>query len=180
MTQKKFFARMVLLPTWLAFATAANRASGEFGLLPEFTGQTPAEWINSEPLTTADLHGRVVLLDFWTFDCWNCYRSFPWLLALEERFSDMPFTVIGIQSPEFAHEHRREAVAAKTSEFGLRHPVMLDNDHRYWKALRNRYWPAYYLVDKQGRIRQLYIGETHSGDARALRIETDLRALLAE
>ena len=162
MTQKKFFARMVLLPTWLAFATAANRASGEFGLLPEFTGQTPAEWINSEPLTTADLHGRVVLL------------------ALEERFSDMPFTVIGIHSPEFAHEHRREAVAAKTSEFGLRHPVMLDNDHRYWKALRNRYWPAYYLVDKQGRIRQLYIGETHSGDARALRIETDLRALLAE
>lgn len=88
--------------------------------------------------------------------------------------------MIGVHSPEFDHERDPTRVAAKIAEFGLDHPVMLDNDHRYWRALQNRYWPAYYLVDKAGRIRGVYVGETHAGDARAARIEEQIRALLAE
>ena len=121
-----------------------------------------------------------MLVDVWTYDCWNCYRSFPWLNALEKRLADKDFTVIGIHSPEFDHEREPAKVKAKIDEFGLHHPVMMDNDFAYWRALRNRYWPAYYLVDKQGVIRQLFIGETHEGDARAVRIEEQINALLAE
>lgn len=148
--------------------------------LPEFTTTDPADWFNSKPLVTADLRGKVVLVDVWTFGCWNCYRSFPWLKAMEARLADQPFQVVGIHSPEFEHERDRDNVAAKIVEFGLEHPVMLDNDFAYWRLLNNRYWPAFYLVDKQGTIRHLHVGETHEGDARAIRIEQQVRELLDE
>jgi len=148
--------------------------------LPAFTATAPGDWINSEPLTREDLKGKVTLIDIWTFDCWNCYRSFPWLKMLEADLADQPFQVIGIHSPEFDHEHDAARVAAKVREFGLQHPVMLDNDFAFWKALGNRYWPTFYLVDKQGVIRHRHIGETHAGDARARRIESQVRALLDE
>ncbi len=148
--------------------------------LPEFTQSAPGAWINSPPLTRADLRGKVVLVDVWTFECWNCYRSFPWLTALEERFAAAPFTVVGIHSPEFERERDVAAVRAKAREFGLHHPIMIDNDFAYWRALGNRYWPAFYLVDKRGRVRDVFIGETHAGDAQARRIATAISRLLAE
>ena len=126
------------------------------------------------------LEGKVTLVDFWTFGCWNCYRSFPWLKQLEARLADRDFRVIGIHSPEFEHERDSARVKEKVREFGLRHPVMLDNDFAFWRALDNRYWPAFYLVDKLGVIRHLHVGETHAGTARARRIEEQLRALLDE
>ena len=162
-----------------ALATACAQAF-EQRPLPEFTNDDPKFWLNSAPMRVQDLRGQVLLVDIWTFDCWNCYRSFPWLKKLETRLSDQPFQVIGIHSPEFEHEHDRARVAAKIREFGLMHPVMMDNDFAYWRALGNRYWPAYYLVDKQGTIRHLHVGETHAGDARAARIEEQIRLLLAE
>jgi glutathione peroxidase-family protein len=148
--------------------------------LPEFTATATTDWLNGPPLQVADLRGKVVLVDVWTFGCWNCYRSFPWLKSLESRFGEQEFQVVGIHSPEFEHEKARERVAAKTRKFGLTHPVMLDNDFAYWRALGNRYWPAFYLVDRQGMIREVFVGETHAGDARAQRIERQLRSLLAE
>jgi thiol-disulfide isomerase/thioredoxin len=148
--------------------------------LPEFTNHDPSGWLNSEPLTLDDLHGKVVLVDVWTYGCWNCYRSFPWLNALEQRLSSEAFTVIGIHSPEFEHERDPTRVKEKIAEFKLHHPVMLDNDFAYWRALNNRYWPAFYLVDRQGMIRHLHVGETHEGDSRAKRIEEQIRSLLAE
>lgn len=148
--------------------------------LPEFTSTDPARWFNSEPLRVSDLRGRVLLIDVWTSDCWNCYRSFPWLNALEQDLAGQPFQVIGIHSPEFRHEHDPDRVAAKVQEFGLHHPVMMDNDFAFWRALGNRYWPAYYLVDKHGTIRHVHVGETHAGDARAREIGEQIRALLAE
>lgn len=147
---------------------------------PEFTWTDPADWLNSPPLTLAGLKGRVVLLDVWTFGCWNCYRSFPWLNDLENRLRDRGLQVVGIHSPEFAHERDPAAVRAKVREFGLTHPVMLDSDFRYWQALNNRYWPAYFLIDKSGRLRAHFVGETHRGDARAREIEATLLNLLAE
>ena len=148
--------------------------------MPEFTTSDPAYWINSEPLSREALRGKVLLLDVWTFDCWNCYRSFPWLKMLEMDLEDEDFMVIGIHSPEFEHEHEPTRVIAKVREFGLQHPVMMDNDFAYWRALENRYWPAFYLVDREGRLRYRFVGETHAGDARATRIEAQIRTLLAE
>ena len=164
----------------LLLAAVGCAQSVEQRPLPAFTTEDPAHWFNSPPLQTTELRGKVLLIDVWTFDCWNCYRSFPWLKMLEIDLADQPFQVIGIHSPEFDHEREPDRVAAKIREFGLQHPVMMDNDFTYWQALKNRYWPAFYLVDKQGFIRHLHVGETHAGDARARRIEEQIRALLAE
>jgi len=147
---------------------------------PEFTHERAADWINSKPLRIADLRDKVVLIDVWTFDCWNCYRSFPWLKSVEDRYGPKGLNVIGVHSPEFERERDREAVAAKVREFGLDHPVMIDNDFTYWDALGNRFWPAFYLVDKQGRIRHRFFGETHEGDPRAGQIESAIEKLLSE
>jgi glutathione peroxidase-family protein len=148
--------------------------------LPEFTAQDPAHWINSPPLSRDDLLGDVVLVDVWTFSCWNCYRSFPWLRALERRFGERGLRIVGIHSPEFERERDPARVREKVGEFELRHPVMIDNDFAYWRALGNRYWPAFYLVDRKGRVRQVFVGETHAGDAQAGRIEALVEKLLAE
>lgn len=164
----------------LALIAIAHADTVDTRPLPAFTATAADDWLNSAPLRVEDLRGKVVLVDVWTFDCWNCYRSFPWLNALEGRLKDSAFQVIGIHSPEFAHERDRVRVEAKIAEFSLHHPVMLDNDFAYWRALGNRYWPAYYLVDKRGDIRSLYVGETHEGDARARAIEEQIHALLAE
>lgn len=170
--------RMLLLAVMLV--TTACAEAVDPGPLPEFTNRSDEGWFNSAPLVVDDLRGQVVLVDIWTFGCWNCYRSFPWLNALEQRLSGEDFRVIGIHSPEFAHEKDPARVSAKIAEFGLHHPVMLDNDFAYWRALGNRYWPAYYLVDRRGSIRHVHVGETHEGDARAVEIERQIRALLAE
>ena len=146
---------------------------------PEFTG-SDTDWLNGGPLDWQQLRGKVVLLDVWTFECWNCYRSFPWLRTLERGFAARGLRVIGIHSPEFEREREPARVRAKVREFELDHPVMIDNDLAYWRALGNRYWPAFYLVDKQGRVRQVFVGETHAGDAQATRIEAQVEKLLAE
>lgn len=146
---------------------------------PAFTQSEAEDWIESAPLTWKDLRGKVVLMDVWTFGCWNCYRSFPWLNDLHARYADQGLEVIGIHSPEFAHEKDRDAVVKKMQEFGLEHPVMLDNDFAYWRALNNRFWPAFYLVDKQGQMRFLFTGETHKDDEQARVIEQRIQALLA-
>ena len=162
-------------------ATGAPDLGKQIGIpAPEFTHAEPGAWLNSPPLSLTDLQGKVVLVDFWTFDCWNCYRSIPWLKALEERFKDDPFTVIGIHTPEFDHERKLENVRAKVAEFELTHPVMIDNDLSYWRAMGNRYWPAFYLIDKQGVVRKVFVGETHVGDSQAQRIQQAVSGLLAE
>jgi thiol-disulfide isomerase/thioredoxin len=147
---------------------------------PEFTQTSPDAWINSPPLTSDAFRGKVTLVDFWTFGCWNCYRSFPWLNALEKRMEARDFQVIGIHTPEFDHEKVRDSVIRKTREFGLEHPVMMDNDFSFWNAFNNRYWPAFYLVDKQGNLRHLFVGETHDGSRKARQVEAAIEALLAE
>lgn len=147
---------------------------------PAFTHSATAEWLNSPPLKLSALRGKVVLIDFWTFACYNCYRSFPWLNTLEQRYAAQGLQVIGVHTPEFEHERVRGNIAAKLVEYGLKHPVMIDNDFSYWNAIGNRYWPAFWLVDKQGRVRANHAGETHAGDARARQIEADIRKLLAE
>ena len=148
--------------------------------LPQFPAGGPEIWLNSPPLQVEALRGKVVLVDVWTFECWNCYRSFPWLRKLEAALAGESFTVIGVHSPEFERERDPGRVLEKAREFGLTHPVLIDNDHAYWRALDNRFWPAFHLVDKLGVIRARYVGETHSGDPQARAIEAEIRKLLNE
>lgn len=146
---------------------------------PEFTATEPTAWLNSPPLDWRALRGKVVLVEFWTFACWNCTRSIPWLRGLAGRFGP-DLVIVGVHTPEFAHEAERENVVRKLAELGVSYPVVLDNERRYWKAMGNRYWPSFYLVDRHGRIRARHHGETHEGDARARAMETELHQLLAE
>lgn len=155
-------------------------AATEAPPLPAFTQTEPDRWLNSEPLTVESLRGKVVLVDIWARECWNCYRSFPWLNSLEKDFPADQFTIVGIHTPEFEREKDRDALLVAIERYQLHHPVMMDNDYAYWKALNNRFWPAYYLVDGKGRIREVYIGETHEGDAQARRIAGKIRSLMDE
>ncbi len=147
--------------------------------LPELTRTAAEDWINSKPLKVADFRGSAALVHVWTFACWNCYRSFPWLTAMEKRLGAR-VKVVGIHTPELEHERDKKALRAKVSEYGLPHAVMIDDDHAYWRALGTRYWPSWYLVDKRGRVRALFTGETHENDEQAVRIERDLGSLAAE
>jgi len=172
--------RRQLLSTLSALPAAAAAIAADLRVAPEFTARDPRDWINSAPLRWSELAGRVVLLDVWTFECWNCYRSFPWLRSVEARFAPRGLSVIGIHSPEFPAERERDNVRAAVKKFELHHPVMIDNDFQYWKALDNQYWPAYDLVDRQRRIRATFVGETHVGDPQAREIESAIERLLAE
>ena len=147
---------------------------------PEFTHHGVEQWVNSKPILLSELRGRVVLVDFWTFGCWNCYRSFDWLNEFQATFADKPFSIIGVHTPEFEHEKKRERIVEKIAEFRLKHPVMIDNDFSYWRAMGNQYWPAFYIIDKQGVVRGFYAGETHSGDSQARRIGNLVSRLLKE
>lgn len=179
--------RLAVLAVWFGWGISVQWAVAAPGQwlddpvrAPEFTQTDAQAWLNSAPIALDDLRGKVVLLDFWTFDCWNCYRSFPWLNTLEQRLADSPFQVIGIHSPEFAHERYRGNLAAKLVQFKLEHPVMMDNDFRYWQMMGNRYWPTFYLLDKRAQIRAVFIGETHADSQQAQRVEQMIRALLKE
>lgn len=149
-------------------------------LAPAFTHSRAQEWLNSRPLSWSDLRGQVVVVDVWTFACWNCYRSLPWLHGLAAQYNQRGLRIIGVHTPELAQEYVRANVVRKLAELHVDYPVMLDNDYSYWNALGNRYWPAFYLIDKQGRIRGQFAGETHAGDANAQAIDKAVQKLLAE
>jgi thiol-disulfide isomerase/thioredoxin len=127
------------------------------GHLPGFDGATG--WLNSPPLTPADLRGRVVLVNFWTYTCINWLRSLPHVRAWAHRYQDHGLTVIGVHTPEFDFEHDLDNVRQQVNDLGVDHPVVTDNDYRIWTAFDNHYWPASYFVDAHGQIRHHRFGE---------------------
>lgn len=127
------------------------------GMMPPLTGVT--EWINSPPLTTDQLRGKVVLVDFWTYSCINCVRAIPYVRAWAEKYRDQGLVVIGVHTPEFAFEKSPANVRDAVRRFGIAYPVAMDNDYAVWRAFRNQYWPAHYFIDAQGRIRHHHFGE---------------------
>lgn len=143
------------------------------GALPALDGATA--WLNSAPLTTQSLRGKVVLVDFWTYSCINCIRTLPYLRAWAETYREQGLVVIGVHSPEFAFEKKLYNVKAAVDRFGITYPVAVDSDFRIWRAFRNTYWPALYFVDAEGRIRHHQFGE--GGYERS---EQVIRDLLAE
>ncbi len=124
---------------------------------PSLDGAT--EWINSEPLTPADLHGHVVLFDFWTYTCINWLRTLPYIRAWSRKYKDDGLIVIGVHTPEFEFEHDLENVRHQVKAMGVDYPVAVDNDYKVWDAFANRYWPALYIADKEGVIRDHHFGE---------------------
>ncbi|MBT4124004.1 MAG: cytochrome c biogenesis protein DipZ [Candidatus Pacebacteria bacterium] len=117
------------------------------------------QWFNSEPLSISDLRGKVVLIDFWTYSCINCQRTFPYLKNWWEKYQDDNLVIIGVHSPEFEFEKNSENVQQALNDFGITYPVMQDNNFSTWKTYKNRYWPAKYLIDKDGNIRYTHFGE---------------------
>ncbi len=117
------------------------------------------DWFNSEPLTLAELQGKVILIDFWTYSCINCQRTFSYLRQWHEKYKDMGLVIIGVHSPEFEFEKNPDNVAQAISDFAIPYPVVQDNEFATWKAYENRYWPAKYFIDATGRIRHSHFGE---------------------
>ncbi|HLD97108.1 MAG TPA: redoxin domain-containing protein, partial [Candidatus Nanoarchaeia archaeon] len=114
-----------------------------FPAAPELAGI--AGWINSEPLMLADLRGKVVLVDIWTYTCINCIRTLPYITSWHGKYGDKGLVVIGVHSPEFDFEKDRNNVELSVEKYGINYPVALDNDHATWAAFKNRYWPHKYL-----------------------------------
>jgi cytochrome c biogenesis protein CcdA/thiol-disulfide isomerase/thioredoxin len=138
----------------VATAAAVPPVEGE---LPALTGATP--WLNSAPLSAQQLHGKVVLIDFWTYSCINCLRTLPYLKAWYQRYKDYGFVIIGVHAPEFAFEKDEANVRHAVGDLGIQYPVALDNDYAIWRAFDNHYWPAHYFIDADGRIRGHHFGE---------------------
>lgn len=124
---------------------------------PELQGI--ADWINSDPTTLAQLKGKVVLIDFWTYSCINCQRTQPYLNKWYDKYMTQGFEIIGVHAPEFAFEKVPANVKNAVAEAKIRYPVALDNDFRTWGAYQNKFWPAKYLIDKDGYIRYTHFGE---------------------
>lgn len=168
-----------LISLWLAGAALALPAN-QAPMAPEFPEQREEAWFNSAPLTLQALRGEVVLIEFWTHGCGNCLRSIPWVKAMEERYGAQGFQVIGVHTPEFSHERSAKLLKQRIRQLAIRHPVVQDNDYRYWNAMGNRYWPAFYLVDREGRVRQAWAGEVRNGSRRARQMQQAIETLLRE
>jgi len=143
------------------------------GKAPEFAGIEV--WLNSEPLTMEALRGKVVLIDFWTYSCINCIRTLPYVTKWHEMYKDRGFTVIGVHTPEFAFERETQNVQNAIDRYDITYPVAQDNDYKTWRAYSNRYWPAHYLIDAEGRIRY-----THFGEGKYDETEAAIRSLIEE
>ena len=127
------------------------------GRLPGFAGATG--WLNSPPLTSADLRRKVVLVDFWTYTCINWLRTLGYVRAWAEKYEDQGLVVVGVHTPEFPFEHDVDNVREAASDMTVEYPIALDSDYAIWRAFSNRYWPAVYIADAQGRIRHHQFGE---------------------
>jgi thiol-disulfide isomerase/thioredoxin len=127
------------------------------GHLPGFDGANG--WLNSPPLTAAELGGRVVLVNFWTYTCINWLRTLPYLRAWAQKYQDHGLVVVGVHTPEFDFEHDLDNVRRQVTGLGVEYPVAVDNDYRIWNGFDNHYWPACYFVDAQGQIRHHRFGE---------------------
>lgn len=159
-----------------ALADAEGSALPVIGRAPDFTGTQ--RWFNTpgeRPLSLDELRGGVVLVDFWTYTCINCIRTFPYLRAWDERYRDRGLTIVGVHTPEFPFERDPDNVAEAIEQSDLRYPVAQDNEYATWNAYANQFWPAKYLIDARGRVRYAHFGE---GDYEET--EAAIRALLAE
>lgn len=129
----------------------------DLGVAPELRGTQ--SWVNSDPLTLASLKGKVVIVNFWTFGCYNCVNTLPYVKELYAKYHDKGLEIVGVHTPEFAYEHVLGNVQSHAKDLGITWPVVQDNDYKTWGAYNNRYWPAFYFIDANGHIRYTHFGE---------------------
>ena len=163
------FSKQLLTPF---FGSSTAYKSSESVAAPDLAS---GNWINSEPLKLKDLHGRVVLIEFWTFGCINCRNTLPFIKSWHDRYQDKGLTVVGVHSPEFDEERDVEKVRSEVGSLGIRYPVVTDNAYQTWNAYNVEAWPTMFLLDKQGRIRWKHVGEGDYAEAERL-----IQQLLAE
>lgn len=145
----------------------------DLGLAPELTNTT---WLNVDsPLRLADLRGKVVILEMWTFGCINCQHVIPSLKEWHSKYKDQGLVIIGNHFPEFSYESDLQNLKSAIAKNGIEYAVAQDNNGDTWRAYKNQYWPTLYLIDKQGHLRYVHIGE-----GRYKETEENIKALLAE
>lgn len=160
-------------------AKAQDRAASRTKIeLAETSAQAPDfkginNWINSGPLSMSDLRGKVVMVNFWTYGCYNCVNTLPHVTKLHAKYRDKGLVIVGVHTPEFPFEKSLGNVQAALKRHGIAYPVAQDNDSATWNAYRNRYWPAQYIVDQNGRI--VY---SHAGEGAYDEIEKTIQNLL--
>jgi thiol-disulfide isomerase/thioredoxin len=158
-----------------ALAAAPAAAAGIGRPAPELAGGGP--WINTggRELRMAELRGKVVAIEIWTAGCYNCLNVLPALRRWHATYRASGLVIVGVHSPEFAHERSEDYVRRAVARLGVRYPVVMDNAFRIWRAYRNVYWPTLYLVDRRGTVRY-----SHVGEGRYEATEAMIRRLLAE
>ncbi len=174
---------LVIVGASIAATGYTRRLLSPFRLHTTFESSQPApapdlaagDWINSEPIKLNDLRGRVVLIDFWTFGCYNCRNTLPFIKGWHERYRDKGLTVVGVHSPEFDYEKKVENLRREVASLEIHYPVVSDNDYQTWDAYNVAAWPTIFLIDKQGRIRWMHAGEGDYDEA-----ERMIQKLLAE
>ncbi len=154
------------------FGSSAEYKSAESAMAPEFA---TGDWINSEPLKLKDVNGSVVLVEFWTFGCYNCRNTLPFIKSWHDRYRDSGLIIIGVHSPEFDEEREVEKVRSEVASLGIHYPIVTDNDYQTWNAYNVEAWPTVFLLDKQGRIRWKHVGEGNYDET-----ERQIQKLLAE
>jgi thiol-disulfide isomerase/thioredoxin len=177
-------SRRTLLTTLAGLAAAAAAApvvAGESLKLvqladartaaPNFVGIS--RWFNSAPLSIGELRGKVVLVDFWTYGCYNCVNTLPYVTKLYDQYKGKGLVVVGVHTPEFPFERSAGNVQAALTRHGITYPVAQDNDSATWNAWHNRYWPTQYIVDQHGNV-----VFSHAGEGQYDEIERNVRRLL--
>lgn len=198
--QNLIFAALLIIVAIAIVATGYATGSSPFGVLSrgisrltageqmipshtltEGTKAPPAPelakglWINSEPLTLKNLHGRVVLIEFWTFACYNCRNTIPTVKKWDVQYRDKGLTIIGVHTPESDLERNADDVRREIAALGIKYPVVTDNDYSTWKVYGVEAWPTLFLLDKQGRVRWTHVGEGYYDET-----EEVIKKLLAE
>ncbi len=163
----------MLIGALVALGGAADAPAEDTAFLQRFGGATT--WLNASPLGPAELRGKVVLVDFWTYTCINWIRTAPYVRAWADKYKDHGLVVIGVHAPEFAFEKDLDNVRRAVGEFRVTYPVAVDNDFAVWRAFRNDAWPAIYLLDSNGRLRH-----RHAGEGEYESMERVIQQLLAE
>jgi thiol-disulfide isomerase/thioredoxin len=165
-----------ILPLSLV-ASAALATAPAPSVPPEFTHHEASDWINSDPLTLASLKGKVVMVEFWAFECVNCLNSRKWIDSVESK-SPAGLVIVGVHTPELPAERDPGAVRKAVTRLGIHYPVMIDGDSSYWKALHTQSWPTFCLIGRDGLLYACVIGEMHVGDERAKAVDAVIDALL--
>ena len=145
------------------------------GSAPVAPAFAEGKWINSDPLTIEKLRGRVLLVEFWTFACYNCRNTLPSIKSWDAKYRDRGLTIVGVHTPELTEEYNLDNLRREVPSLGIKYAVVTDNDYKTWKAYNLEAWPTIFVIDKQGRIRWQHVGE-----GRYEETESVIKELLAE